>query len=499
MSSYFTLPSFAKAKKTQEELQKSNPQNPVLKDEDEKFLERQLSTDEATKGAEEIPVTKIADDGKEKPASQSEQDAASNAQDPVLIPETQPEDTSEAAAESKKDRKEKSFELPSQEEAEAATRSWNAQANVEDKSDATSEKRTWASYLPTSLQKGEASGKEDEQGQKQTWAMYASQYVPSSATTISSLPKIPSIPPISSWYKSKDKDATQEPVLKEDGTVDEAATKEKQEKEVSVLLDNLNMASINDTVFAVSSETHKIYERFALVLKDTINGGPTAYEDMEKLMKDAGPTLEKQFNSMPPFVQTLVKSLPAKLGTTLAPELLAAASQKPGHDMKVQMDAKDKSSEAPEEGEKKKKKIPGLKGLISQQGAVAAILRNTVQFITTRFPFLASATNVVMSLSVFSTLIVIKHCCVTYDTDVLTVLMFVFWYCHKRGREARLAKASESEKAAGDGADDDDDIVEVESSDEEEAASKSTEELLNRPHPASVPLPEPKEEEKKAV
>jgi hypothetical protein len=403
MSAYFTLPSFAKAKKNQEELQKSNPQNPVLKDEDEKFLERQISTDETVKAGEDIPVTKITDDGIEKTASQDEQKATSDAPDQVVIPETQPQDIAEVAPESKKAHKEKSFELPSQEEAEAATRSWNAQANVDDKSDAAGEKRTWASYLPASLHKGETSGKEDEQGQKQTWAMYASQYVPSSATTIPSLPTMPAIPPLSSWYKSKDKDATQEPILKEDGTIDEAATKEKQEKEVSVLLDNLNMASINNTVFAVSSETHKIYERFALVLKDTINGGPTAYEDMEKLMKDAGPTLEKQFQSMPPFVQTLVKSLPAKLGTTLAPELLAAAGQKPGHDMKVQMDAKGESSAPPKEGDKKKKKIPGLKGLISQQGAVATILRNTVQFLTTRFPFLASTTNVVMSLSVFST------------------------------------------------------------------------------------------------
>jgi hypothetical protein len=72
--------------------------------------------------------------------------------------------------------------------------------------------------------------------------------------------------------------------------------------------------------------------------------------------------------------------------------------------------------------------------------------------------------------------------------------MFVFWYCHKRGREARLAKTSEGEK---DGADDDDNI-EVESTDEEDV-SKSTEELLNQPDPVSVPLPESKEEEKKAI
>lgn len=78
--------------------------------------------------------------------------------------------------------------------------------------------------------------------------------------------------------------------------------------------------------------------------------------------------------------------------------------------------------------------------------------------------------------------------------------MFVFWYCHKRGREARLAKESAGEKAGGeaDGADDDDDI-EVDSTDDEDVAAKKMEDLLNQPDPVSVPLPEPKEEEKRAV
>ena len=183
------------------------------------------------------------------------------------------------------------------------------------------------------------------------------------------------------------------------------------------------MSSINNRVFAFSGETQKIYERFAQVLKDTMEGGPTAYEDMDKLMKEAGPQLEKQFQSMPPFVQTLVKSLPSKLGTTLGPELLAAASEKPGNDMKVRMANASKSSgstsgstgggsigtsevktaeSSNEEGQKKKRKIPGLKGLVSQQGTVASILRNVVSFLRLRFPFLASMTNVVMSLAVFS-------------------------------------------------------------------------------------------------
>ena len=140
-------------------------------------------------------------------------------------------------------------------------------------------------------------------------------------------------------------------------------------------------------------------------------------------MRDAGPALERQFASMPPFVQTLVKSLPMKLGSTLGPELMAAASEKPGNDMKARMAAASKQpagtdasaglgaaaastdtkEEGAEEGDNKKKgRIPGLKSLVKKNGMVSSMLRNVVTFLQTRFPFLASATNVVMSLAVFS-------------------------------------------------------------------------------------------------
>lgn len=531
MSSYFSLPSFARAKKNKEQLEKSNPQNPVLNDEDEQFLNKQIESGQASEAAKDAPPTKITESGEEKEASKEEvEQAAPMSPDQVAVPEEQskagdgasesnaeepkeeeaqeekateqepeeaeveapkaeeskaeepneegskaedpaseepkaeeakqedtkaedsheepkpeeakPEDAPQESAEDppeqapddsiakaeapaakpKKDKKSKdSFDLPSQEEAEAATRGFNVGGDKPDKTQGElGEKRTWASYLPSvggkkdqsADQKPAEAPKDGESADKRTWADYAS-------SAYSSLPSIPSLP---TGWMSKDKDSKSEPVYNEDGTINEEKTKEKQEQEVSVLLDNLNMSSINNRVFAFSGETQKIYERFAQVLKDTMNGGPTAYEDMEKLMKDAGPELEKQFASMPPFVQTLVKSLPAKLGTSLGPELLAAASEKPGGDMKARMAAASKqpsggdpsiqtasSSSAPAEeatekdGQKKqKRRIPGLKGLVSEQGMVASILRNTVNFLRVRFPFLASMSNVVMSLAVFS-------------------------------------------------------------------------------------------------
>ena len=57
MSSYFSIPSFARAKKNKEQLEKTNPQNPVLKDEDEKFLNKQISKDESSTTAEALAAS----------------------------------------------------------------------------------------------------------------------------------------------------------------------------------------------------------------------------------------------------------------------------------------------------------------------------------------------------------------------------------------------------------------------------------------------------------
>ncbi|KAK6442161.1 hypothetical protein LTR95_001602 [Oleoguttula sp. CCFEE 5521] len=555
MSSYFTLPSFARAKKNTEALEKTNPTEPVLKDEDEQFLTKITShgaPDEAS-GAKDVPATQITDDGKEVEVSKDNTAVKGDgAADQVAVPATKPdesagdteqtqsepttkdataeapsadskaEESSETATETaatsekpeateeiedppeqtpedtpankpelarKRSKRNKGLELPSQEEAEAATKglpSSDASKSQGGDGQAQGEKRTWASYIPT-IRKGgndstasetkdsstaaQSSEKQDatatDDPMARSWVQYASSLVPPA----SALPSLPSLP--ASWTKSKDKDSLSEPVYNEDGTINESATKEKQEKEVSVLLDNLSLSSINNRVFSFSADSQKYYDRFTQCLKDVMNGAPTAYEDMDKLMKEAGPTLEKKFESMPPFVQTLVKSLPAKLGGTMGPELLAMASEKPGNDMKVRMgkaskggDPSIQAAETHSDPKKKQKtKIPGLKSLVSGQGMVASMLRNIVTFLRVRFPFLVRTTNVVMSLAVF-------------------ILMFVFWYCHKRGKEVRLAKeqaALEEGDGAADVAEEDDDEIEVsDSEDDEEAEEKTGEETTEK-------------------
>jgi hypothetical protein len=86
---------------------------------------------------------------------------------------------------------------------------------------------------------------------------------------------------------------------------------------------------------------------------------------------------------------------------------------------------------------------------------------------------------------------------------VATVLMFVFWYCHKRGREVRLAKEAEGGALEDGEVEDEDDGKSFEGSDDEEEYEEDDEaaneelskqidekaKLLSQPEPSEVPLP----------
>jgi hypothetical protein len=76
------------------------------------------------------------------------------------------------------------------------------------------------------------------------------------------------------------------------------------------------------------------------------------------------------------------------------------------------------------------------------------------------------------------------------------VLLFVFWYCHKRGRETRL----ERERLAAEQAEADSDFEQTSSElDESVILDKDArvQNVLNQAPPASVPLPAPSPAEEK--
>jgi hypothetical protein len=169
----------------------------------------------------------------------------------------------------------------------------------------------------------------------------------------------------------------------------------KEQEDLTNILDQLNLSAVNNRVFSFSKESEELMNKFKLVLKDIVNGVPTAYDDLEKLLTGSEEQLQKMFGALPPFLQTMVKSLPAKMTAALGPELLAAQADKPG------FDAKQYAKTSAKNYVKKQAKIPSLKSLVSAQGAVATMLRSILNFLKLRFPLAVTGTNVLMSLAVF--------------------------------------------------------------------------------------------------
>ncbi|MCJ1235081.1 hypothetical protein MMC14_003045 [Varicellaria rhodocarpa] len=189
----------------------------------------------------------------------------------------------------------------------------------------------------------------------------------------------------------------------------------KEEDEMTVVLEQLNLAAVNNRVFSISKESQELLRKFTLVLKDLVNGVPTAYDDLESLLTNSEHQLQSSYSSLPPFLQKLIQSLPSKMTGSLGPEVLAAAAEKQG------LKSAYLSTAAGAAGKMGMKiKVPNLKDLVTKPGAVAGLLRTIMTFLRTRFPAFMGM-NVLWSLALF-------------------VLLFVFWYCHKRGRETRLEK-----------------------------------------------------------
>ncbi|KAI9844022.1 MAG: hypothetical protein M1837_005957 [Sclerophora amabilis] len=183
----------------------------------------------------------------------------------------------------------------------------------------------------------------------------------------------------------------------------------KEENDISEVLEKLNLSAENNKAFSLSKESQVLVQKFTLVLKDLVNGVPTAYDDLVGLLDESQGQLQKSYGHLPPFLQKLIKTSPTKLTGNLAPEFLATAAAAEGM-----------GGAAGEPGKKTGIRIPNLKDLVTKPGAVVGILKAIMNTLKLRWPAFIG-TNVLWSLGLF-------------------VLLFVFWYCHKRGREVRLAK-----------------------------------------------------------
>jgi hypothetical protein len=467
MSSYFDVLSWTRARKNREALEKTNPQNPVLNDDDEEFLQRITSQEAPAPPLPTIEPTVIDDEGNERQADVSQNEAAEmilpaspgeskekrtwtsyipNVAVPSVpaipaIPslaslrgrkadakvdekETAKSEDSEAKTEAATEEKESTVEEPAESSTQdvkndlaeqvAETAQAAKEATLETKDDIT--KDTTTEPEPEASKEAEVASTNDTKSELESDKMETTEDITEQTTGTteekanettqrtwaSYIPAVPAIPTFGRNTKAQESAeaaaASQTP-----------EAKEQDEREVSVLLDRLNLSAINNRVFSFSDQSQKLYAEFTLILKDIVNGAPTAWEDLETLLKNNEKHLEQTFKNMPPFVQTLVKSLPSKFATSMGPELMAMAGDKPGNDLKKQMESASKASSSIgaqninlDLKKKQKRRVPNIKDLASQKGTVTTMLTNIVNFLKLRFPAFVTGTNVVMSLAVFS-------------------------------------------------------------------------------------------------
>ncbi|KAG9257352.1 uncharacterized protein F5Z01DRAFT_383382 [Emericellopsis atlantica] len=205
---------------------------------------------------------------------------------------------------------------------------------------------------------------------------------------------------------------------------DTSLSEEEEQREANDLgrvLERLNLKAKNNKVLA--GDNADLLARFTQIFKDLANGVPTAYDDLVKLISDRDGTINKGFEKLPSSLQKLVTQLPEKLTNSLAPEILAAAAKSQG----VQFNAEGGLKEAT-----KKMLVPqNILELATKPGALVGMLRAIVTALKTRWPAFIGV-NVLWSVA-------------------LMLLMFVLWYCYKRGREERLLKEKAEGEAPVDG------------------------------------------------
>jgi hypothetical protein len=191
---------------------------------------------------------------------------------------------------------------------------------------------------------------------------------------------------------------TKEGVIAE-GNVSPAEA-EREEDDITRVLNDLNLSAVNNHAFSLSKESNELVKKFTVILKDLVNGVPTAYDDLTKLLDDSQGTLAKSYEHLPSFLKKLVTSLPEKLTSTFAPELLAVATEAQG----LNMEGASAAAGGGFMGAAKAFLKPNsLKDLVTKPGAVAGMLKAVMNALKLRWPAFMG-TNVLLSLGLFGML-----------------------------------------------------------------------------------------------
>ncbi|KAL0944325.1 uncharacterized protein CTRU02_202212 [Colletotrichum truncatum] len=226
-----------------------------------------------------------------------------------------------------------------------------------------------------------------------------------------------------SKVKGDDKDKQLAPTKPAAVGPDEAA---REKDDLSRVLDDLNLSAKNNKAIPLSAESSELVRQFTLALKDLVNGVPTAVDDIKRLVEDKDGTIKKSFDKLPSGMKKLVTNLPDKFTASLGPEVLSAAAKSQG------IKHAEVTAEDGIKGAAKKMFTPtNLSDLVTKPGAVVGMLKAIVNALKLRWPAFIG-TNAIISVALF-------------------LLLFVLWYCHKRGREERIKRENAPEIIDGSG------------------------------------------------
>ena len=79
------------------------------------------------------------------------------------------------------------------------------------------------------------------------------------------------------------------------------AEAEKEEDDITRVLNDLNLSAVNNRAFSLSKESNELVKKFTVVLKDLVNGVPTAYDDLVNFLDDSQGTLAKSYEVTMPW------------------------------------------------------------------------------------------------------------------------------------------------------------------------------------------------------
>lgn len=175
---------------------------------------------------------------------------------------------------------------------------------------------------------------------------------------------------------------------------------EKETDDINRILEDLNLSAVNNRAFSLSNESQKLVQDFTVILKDLVNGVPTAYDDLTKLLDSSHNTLAKNYDHLPGFLQKLITQLPNKLTSNLAPELLAVATEAQAFAGHKGAEAAAASGGGFAGAAKSFLKPNSLKDLVTKPGAVVSMLKAIMNALKLRWPAFMG-TNVLLSLGLF--------------------------------------------------------------------------------------------------